>query len=173
MFVSGTIITQSTSKSRRIDDLETGDEITDPISGRVGRLIAVHKRDVAFGVSGIKIFSELRPVRIAKGAITGAHPKTDILVSPGQSLLYLAKRGAKDIARLGLVSAQSLVDGAGFSRATDVKTCRYFALFFETPQLVEAQGGLFYCAPGPYLQSRASLRTQIMGMTAYAGRLSS
>ena len=84
---------------------------------------------------------ELRPIRIARGALGDGLPKRDIMVSPQHRMLVrsaIAQRmfGADEV----LVAAKHLVGLAGVSVADDVTEVTYLHLLFDRHEVVFAEG---------------------------------
>ena len=84
---------------------------------------------------------ELRPIRIARGALGDGLPKRDIMVSPQHRMLVrsaIAQRmfGADEV----LVAAKHLVSLAGVSVADDVTEVTYLHLLFDRHEVVFAEG---------------------------------
>ena len=84
---------------------------------------------------------ELRPIRIARGALGDGLPKRDIMVSPQHRMLVrsaIAQRmfGADEV----LVAAKHLLGLAGVSVADDVTEVTYLHLLFDRHEVVFAEG---------------------------------
>lgn len=84
---------------------------------------------------------ELRPIRIARGALGDGLPKRDIMVSPQHRMLVrsaIAQRmfGADEV----LVPAKHLVGLAGVAVADDVTEVTYLHLLFDRHEVVFAEG---------------------------------
>lgn len=165
MFVSGSMICLQSDKRVQVDDLCVGDRLVDPLTGGLGTLVDIRWRDVAFSVGGVSIFTELRPIRISVGALRDGVPERPLLVSPEQPILLPNPlRQGNGTPVLELQSCQSLLGLPGISLASDVDTCRYFALFFKQHQFVDVEGAVFQ---GVYadIETRAApvRRTDISG----------
>ncbi|MFY0632808.1 MAG: Hint domain-containing protein [Vannielia sp.] len=84
---------------------------------------------------------QLRPVRIAKGALDGNLPERDMLVSPQHRVLVASDRAALYFEeREVLVTAKHLVNGEGIAEAADVASVSYIHFMFDQHEVVLSDG---------------------------------
>lgn len=135
-FTSGTLI-ETPEGPRPVEDLRAGDQVltvdrgAQPLRWSGARAIDLHDRD------------DLRPVRIAAGALGQGLPTADLLVSPQHRVLVrssIARRmfGADEV----LVAARQLLALPGSEVADDMAQAVYVHLLFDRHELVTSNGAV-------------------------------
>lgn len=84
---------------------------------------------------------DLRPIRIAAGALGGGLPLTDLVVSPQHRVLVRSNIAQKMFGtREVLVAAKQLCQIDGIDIATDMATVEYFHMLFDQHEVVISNG---------------------------------
>ena len=121
---------------RRIASLRNGDRVWTLGSGIQSVKWTMHRR-IVFGPKS----DDLRPVRIAAGALGDGRPSLDVTVAPGQRLLLNDWRIATflKIPEV-LVLARDLIGQPGITSDTDSGSAQYCYLQFQRFELIETDG---------------------------------
>lgn len=136
-FARGTYITTSRGIKRienlRVNDLvATKDHGLQPIRWIGSKLLSG---------ADLRVAPNLRPVRIASGALGKNIPQSDLIVSPQHRILirsHIAQRmfGANEV----LVAAKQLVQLEGIEIADDLEDVEYFHILFDHHEVVMSNG---------------------------------
>ena len=121
---------------------------------------------------------QMKPIRIAEGALGGGLPERDMLVSPQHRVLVANDRTALYFEeREVLVAAKHLVDGAGITEASDVTGVSYIHFMFDQHEVVLSDGAWTESfQPGDYTlggldsEQRAEILELFPELTEKAGR---
>ena len=136
-FTKGTFI-DTTRGAVRVEDLKIGDLVLTqdhgprPIRWLGSRRLSAH---------GLDILPNLRPIRIAAGALGQGRPERDLLVSPQNRILVRSKIainmfGAAEV----LVAAKQLLQVDGVDYARDVQEVDYFHIMFDAHEVIMSNG---------------------------------
>lgn len=136
-FVAGTLIATPDGE-RLVETLRAGDLVLTRDHGAVPlRLL------LSSPVSTTRLESQpdLRPIRIARGALGANMPHQDLLVSPQHRVLVrskIAQRmfGTSEV----LVAAKQLAELDGIAVADDVADCTYYHMVFDHHEVVLSNG---------------------------------
>lgn len=138
-FTPGTAIA-TPSGERRIEELRAGDPVLTADHG-AQRLLWVGRRHLDAAV--LDLAPNLRPIRVAEGALGPGLPRRELLLSPQHRLLVrsaIAERigGAPEV----LVAVRHLVGLPGIAPARELRSICYLHLLFTRHELVIANGAL-------------------------------
>lgn len=136
-FTPGTLITTPLGL-RRIEDLMVGDQILTRDSG-FQEICWIGRRDL--GLGDVIVRPQLRPVRIARGALGNGLPRRDLLVSPQHRMLI---EGTKAEVLFGerevLVAALHLIGLPGIERILPRGPISYIHVMASQHEIVQAEG---------------------------------
>lgn len=136
-FVAGTLIATPHGE-RPVESLRAGDLVLTRDHGAVELRLAL---SAPISAGRMRSRPELRPVRIARGALGNGLPRQDLLVSQQHRVLVrsrIAQRmfGAPEV----LVAAKQLTLIDGIAIAEDVQDCTYYHLIFDQHEVVVSNG---------------------------------
>ncbi|WP_225612310.1 Hint domain-containing protein [Paracoccus sp. PAR01] len=136
-FARGTSI-ETSRGPLAIEDLRAGDlAITRDHGAQAIRWIGSAKLDR----KALAANPNMRPIRIAKGALGHGLPVADLLVSPQHRILVRSRIAQKMFgAQEVLVAAKQLVLLDGIDIATDVAEVEYFHMLFDRHEVVLSNG---------------------------------
>ena len=146
-FTPGTLI-DVPGGQRPVEALKPGERVLSP-DGRAHRILWAGQRRLTAARLAAK--PDLKPVRIARGALAPGVPERSLLLSPQHRLLVRSPVVARVSGqREALVAAKHLVGLRGVETATDIATVTYVHLLCSRHVIVTANGAatetLF---PGP------------------------
>ncbi|WP_111559544.1 Hint domain-containing protein [Paracoccus sediminilitoris] len=136
-FTKGTVI-ETTRGAVRVEDLKIGDLVLTIDHGpRPVRWLGSRH----LSARGLDILPNLRPIRIAAGALGQGRPERDLLVSPQHRILVRSKIainmfGAAEV----LVAAKQLLQLDGVDYARDVQEVDYFHIMFDAHEVIMSNG---------------------------------
>lgn len=138
-FTPGTAIA-TPGGERRVEDLRAGDAVMTADHG-AQRLLWIGRRHL--DATALDLAPNLRPVRVAAGALGPGLPRRELLLSPQHRLLVrsaIAERvgGAPEV----LVAVRHLIGLPGIAPAREIRTVSYLHLLFMRHELVIANGAL-------------------------------
>lgn len=134
-FVPGTRI-ETESGARAVEMLRQGDKVRTRDNGLQPVVWCG-----ATQLTGAELYlhPHLRPVRISAGAMGGARPDADLLVSPGHRLLVRDGEALFNASEV-LVAAADLEDGRRVRRDFTLGTVTYVHLMLERHEIITANG---------------------------------
>ncbi|SIN91268.1 Hint domain-containing protein [Vannielia litorea] len=136
-FTPGTLIATPRGEVA-VEDLKVGDKVITRDNG-IQEIRWLGRTEV--GTVELMKRPELRPVRIAQGALDGNLPERDMLVSPQHRVLVASDRAALYFEeREVLVAAKHLVNGKGIAEAADVASVTYIHFMFDQHEVVLSDG---------------------------------
>lgn len=146
-FCEGTHI-KTPEGSRKIEDLKTGDLV---MTKDAGPQPVLWMGSRTIGPAELKLSPGLRPIRIAKGALTNGKPNRDLRVSPNHQILLNTWQsqllfGEAEV----LVPAKALIDDHAVVVDEQAQTVTYYHLMLEQHHILMSEGAeteSFY--PGP------------------------
>ncbi|ARO15863.1 hemolysin-type calcium-binding region (plasmid) [Ketogulonicigenium robustum] len=136
-FTSGTMILTDRGEVM-IDDLRVGDLVATRDHG-LQPIRWIGSRTLGLPVLIVK--PNLRPIRIAAGALGAGLPVQDLLVSPQHRMLVRSKTTQRMVDNAeALVPAKQLLNVEGFDIADTLNTVKYFHLMFDAHEIITANG---------------------------------
>jgi len=145
-----------------VEDLARGDRVMTLDNGpRPIRLILSRR----LSAEELAHYPNLRPVRIAAGALGPRTPREDLLVSPQHRMLVSSRISARmfDSPEV-LVAAKHLVGAPGIEIADEPREVTYYHILFDDHQIVTANGALsesLYTGPEALKTVPAEAREEI------------
>lgn len=148
MLVRGTIVNGHESRlGGPVESLQKGDLLRDPLTDRAGEILEIHRREVNFNLGNVPLFQKLRPICIDKGALGPNQPKSRIIASPLQRLLWVKRNSRMPV--VTETRLHDLIGQAGVEVMEDIASCEYFVIVMKQPQLIDVAGVAMYClGPG-------------------------
>jgi hypothetical protein len=124
----------------RVEDLEPGDTVYNPVTGQHTTLVNLMKRQILPAFLRPPDSKSFMPVRVPAHALGARLPSKDLFVSPAQVLLVrqvsAGHAGAEEMSALSLCEM-------GIANRDSVRSSlpfTYFALLFENPTVFIANG---------------------------------
>ena len=133
-FLPGTMIA-TPDGPRAVETLEPGAAVTTRDNGAQP---VVWRGETRLSGAELYLYPHLRPLRIGAGALPGAQPDADLLISPGHRLLLTAPGfgGPREV----LVAAEDLEDGRRIRRDFTLGSVRYVHLMLAQHEILTANG---------------------------------
>ncbi|WP_417677273.1 Hint domain-containing protein [Pseudodonghicola sp.] len=131
-----------------VEDLERGHRVTTLDNGPKPIRMILSRR---LSAEELALYPQLRPIRIAAGALGPRTPREDLLVSPQHRMLVSSRISARmfDSPEV-LVAAKHLIGAPGVEVADETGEVTYYHILFDDHQIVTANGALsesFYTGP--------------------------
>lgn len=138
-FVAGTLI-ETLDGPKPIEEIKVGDLVETVDDGyQPVRWIGAR----TLGAQELEANRNLRPIRIAKGALRNGLPKRDLYVSPQHRMLISSKIAERMFARREvLVAAKQLLVLDGFEVVEVLPEVSYVHMLFDRHQVVYAEGAM-------------------------------
>lgn len=133
-----------------IEELRTGDRVLtrdngyQPIRWIGGR---------AFDAAALADFPELRPVRMARGALGADVPSADLMVSPQHRVLLSGAHAAGHGEDSEILAAAADLVSLGLASVEEARSVVYYHIMFDTHEIVWANG----CWSESFLPEAAAL----------------
>lgn len=132
-FLPGTLI-DTPQGARKVEALRPGDLVQTRDNG--AQPLVWSGQTVLRGAE-LYLHPDLRPIRIAAGALGEGAPQPDLFVSPGHRLL---RRAPQALGGEVLIAARDLIDGRAVRRDFSQSTVTYLHLMLESHQILTANG---------------------------------
>ena len=136
-FVAGSQILTATGY-RNIEDLQIGD-LLKTADGRYEPIRWIGKKSLSSNL--LRGNPELRPIRIAAGALGKNTPKLDLMVSPQHRMVVRSKISERMFGPIDvMISAKRLLDLPGVDRIVDSAPVTYFHVLLDNHEVIIANG---------------------------------
>jgi hypothetical protein len=126
-----------------IEDLKISDLVYNPLTQEYVEIIDIlHRRLMTREGGGEHLLHSNGPIEIPEGAISSGRPAAPLVVSSRQMICLARKFQERHPPRLECVPAQEVPGAIDRSEAVVCGAVDYYAIFFETPQIIVANKAL-------------------------------